>query len=366
MNQILDKQIEDSQTCDFFKPFLQMLDAISLRINEFSSYFFSLYDYFFRPAEPTIVHVISYNLGTLRDYKNVIKLREICNGSLPANSLDIQTAINKACEEEPFVAKPTAEFKIELEDIKKENAERPIKHKNELRKTIHKIIDQGAEILCLQEVFGNKLDGKDSILPVHFANQNYDNNCAVAWNMEKFKLMRSDIEEDDRGRFCVFVDLKNIQTNKIIRVASHHLWGYNLQGAQTAQKDNTQFGELAGPIKCLNSILTAVKSCAEVTPDAIILGMDSNATPETSPQHFQTIIDHGFSRDLADTKPTNVNPDLNEAVKLDYLIAAPSNGNTVEITKKIPITMKNGTEWTLWNKKNPSDHLPIGATVTIK
>lgn len=364
---ILNTPIETSSCCDFFKPLNLILDEIGIKIKNFSAWFFSLFECFFRSEEPTIVRIVSYNAGTIRDYEDVIKLRNLCGGNLPENSLDIENTFAEASKEEPFVKLEINEFKANQERIKLERAALLNNHKADIRKTIGKIVEKGAEILCLQEVHDDKFKENDSILPSHFSNRNYGNNCAVAWDTTKYTLIGDFATyKDDRGRDCVYVNLKNNQTNKIIRVASYHLVGYDLKKAQIAHQNDEQFGEITRPIKCLTGTLEALKNCDWLTPDAVILGMDSNATPETSPKHFETFETHGFIRDHKDTKPTNINADLCEPVKLDYLLASPLNGGTVEIESYVPITKKNGNEWTLWNKKNPSDHLPIGATVTIK
>ncbi|MBA3238390.1 MAG: hypothetical protein H0T62_08620 [Parachlamydiaceae bacterium] len=368
MDPIIIIEAKDSSICyDFFKPLNQLLNEICKKVKEFADWFFSLFECFSFSEEPSTVRIVSYNAGRVEDYDNVRKLRVLCKGVLPETEADISETFDAVQKKDSAKILPPDEFIAAQKQRRIETANLFKDQKTEIRKTIHKIIENGADILCLQEVDNNIFKENDSVLPSHFSSRIPRENCAVAWNTEKYRLIgEHSTFRDAYNRTCVFVDLKIIHTNKIIRVASHHLCGYNLKLAQLALQNGEKLDQLKRPLECLNDTLEAIKTCETVMPDVLILGMDSNATLETSPGHFETIENHEFIRDLQDTGPTNVNPDLNQPVKLDYLIAAPMNGRIIEIERHIPIIKKNGEEWTLWNKKNPSDHLPIGATVTIK
>lgn len=327
-------------------------DVIDFKIKELAVWFFSFFESIFSSqTQPMIAHVVTYNAGGFGDYRLAVQFRDLSNGKLPDTPEGILQIVNEG-----------------MSWADKDNKTAREDHKTEIRNTLAKVVASGADILCLQEVQKSQFEESGSILPPNFQHVFYKD-PAIAWNADKYTLIGEAQVLTMNGEPCLFADLQDNLSKKIIRAASYHNPGYNLKEAQEFFDRDEYYPVLDTGIKSLKIVLSHLKETereeGSPKPDAIILGIDMNNSPEKAPGLFRMVESNGFRRDLKDTSPSHVNLGVIEPLKFDYVLACPSDGNNIEIEKFIPITDENGQEWAPWNSQNPSDHLPVGARVTI-
>lgn len=104
---------------------------------------------------------------------------------------------------------------------------------------------------------------------------------------------------------------------------------------------------------------------AQQPTDLCIFAGDLNATPKHYPERANILRRRGYITDETDMTPTVYDGNLEndgspEAVRLDYIFVKAQNGKRVHIQSEQP----KRTELNDFSNR-PSDHLPIGARVTI-
>lgn len=204
------------------------------------------------------------------------------------------------------------------------------------------ITDYKPDFFCIQES-----DGLSQLS--EFLGTSYDaamsyHDCAIAWDKEKYVK----VNELHKERYSV-VTLKNLECNKVIRIASAHLSGFDLSDPQEknelmtapiSEKGDKELGELA-------NILTQEKA------DLYILGMDANSTPDIHPERLQIVENLGFNRFSEESLLTSYNDSVQKQVQLDYVYVKEGICRTLE-----------GFDYPIDQPLlNPSDHKPLMFTI---
>jgi len=331
----------------------------------------------------------TYNCGQLGDAESVLDLKKRLNGGYQLPSGES----TKKDQNDFRSIKPDFISNSELKEIRTAG----------LKATIQKVVNQGSQILCLQEIIRSDVQNdRLNFLPAGFNSVRLipeDDliGWAVAWDTSRYENVHQylepfDVESSSAGRrYAVIVELKDKQNGKVLRVASAQLHGYNIQGgewlngsneenkAEVLEREKNKLEEAA---EMFNGLLGRIKTVKDseysqwafsqwligyrAPPGAVIIGMDSNATPASSPSHFQHMETHGFQREKGKEIGTNYNYDVLRAVQLDYVGVCPLQGTTATLGEMCTIKDDQGRELQVFEGENPSDHLPLIQTVTIR
>lgn len=181
--------------------------------------------------------------------------------------------------------------------------------------------------------------------------------CVIAWDKDKYELVEgSQFYEIEEGRYLI-LELFDKSTQKVIRIASAHLWGFNLNNPHGKDRYSEDPETLKGDCQ-LKELVKQLNSPAYLT----IIGLDANTTPEIHPDRLAILEERGFIRDATeDEVPTAFNSSLpDQSAHLDYLFAKGSKKVDVEVeafvSQELPIESP---------EVNPSDHSPILSTVKL-
>lgn len=199
------------------------------------------------------------------------------------------------------------------------------------------------DFFCLQEV-----DSIHSIKTMALGEE-YESlsaggrDCVLLWNSKRYeKIPGSEYQEESEGRYLT-VDLKDRQENKIIRLASAHLGGFDLAhfNEEDAKKGDDQ-------LKALLQILNRDKK-----PALVLVGMDANSTTEIHPVRIERLTKEGFARSKEEA-PTAYSTKLKSPlIKLDFIFAR-SKKHGLEFAESAMNAPPLETP-----QVNPSDHKPL-------
>jgi len=259
--------------------------------------------------------------------------------------------------------------------------------------TFTRIIDTFTpHIMCLQEISS----GEEHIdIKTLLNTRGYDivqkNGLAIAYRRQNFQLLESEKTVSDETA-ALYVDVKVKGTNKIIRVVSDHLAGFNTRNhknnktlcktstipsdsarALMARKTAPKIGDssLEQNIAIVDRLKRSIwlPSCfgGQDAPDTIIYGLDANATARhitkqnrVHPKRLDQFVTHGFISDITDERPTIVDHSTSLPYKFDYLYCKSASSI---IDHELPSI---NTPDMLGNPQlSMSDHLPVLATITV-
>ncbi len=259
--------------------------------------------------------------------------------------------------------------------------------------TFTKIIDSfDPHVLCLQELSS----GEEHLGITSFLNaRGYDiirgNGLAIAYKKADFHLLHSDRTAPDTTA-ALYIDVKVKGTNKVIRIVSDHLAGFNTlkqkmnkNTSKTSndpiEKEKAVLGRKRAPetgdIALVQNITTVDKLkthipffscfCNQDAPDALIYCLDANATARyvskehrVHPKRLDQFVRHRFVSDETDEKPTICDHSTSVAYKFDYLFAKSAYSVIDHMLPGI-----NSPDMLANPQASMSDHLPVLATVTL-
>jgi endonuclease/exonuclease/phosphatase family metal-dependent hydrolase len=236
------------------------------------------------------------------------------------------------------------------------------------------------DIICLQETWQTKTKDWEAVLPDGYAyythtDDNLNSNCTVVWNVQKFtKIAHASITYD--GAYIdpegtnslqapdTAVLLRDKANGTLICVNSVHLSSF--PSGNSAVPDER--GELALQKAAGIGHRQAeydLNTMAGVDADLYIFAGDFNANANDNPQ-FEELKKQGYVTDNTDTAPTVYDARLSDtdgrapiSVKMDYIYAKAASDSLATVKqqklKRTPLD----------NMKRPSDHIPIGAEVTL-
>lgn len=111
------------------------------------------------------------------------------------------------------------------------------------------------------------------------------------------------MKSDNKGVNFTYVDLVERASQCVIRVASQHASGFDL--------DEPVEGLTVQGDKEISALLRNVESPREKPPEVTIIGVDANTTPDIHPARLELYKNQGYKWDPADRKATNFNPFIN-------------------------------------------------------
>lgn len=287
-------------------------------------------------------HIVSWNVGSLRDYANMCLIKNMLN-----NGSEFSSAFREAkkCQ---YVA--TGSEKITRNGIFREAFQQ----------------FGNPDIICLQETQWMRPQDFNAILPPGYSYFTSEvegkRNCTVIWNTEKFSSLHPVPLNYDRQVITnpapdTVVLLQDKTDGVKICVDSVHLRGFSL-----ADRANSSEKAKPGDYQALCDLAALNK----VVADFYIFAGDLNATPQHYPKRAAIIRSYGYTTDETDMTPTVYDGNLEnndgspEAVRLDYIFVKARNGAHAHIrSERLKKNELNDF------KKRPSDHIPIGAEVTI-
>lgn len=206
------------------------------------------------------------------------------------------------------------------------------------------------DFFCLQEVDSIKEVKERALLGEYDCAAATKRDCVILWNRDRFTpIAGSEYEEGNSGRY-IAIDLKECSTGKVIRIASAHLWGFDLSrigDEKEKAKGNVQLAELISLLE------------RDSFPILTIVGMDANSTPELYPERVNLLINRGFNG-CSDDSPTAYNAKLpSNRAKLDYILSKSKSGRAQIIAdSKVDLPLEDP-------QNNPSDHRPLTNIVRL-
>lgn len=295
--------------------------------------------------------IVSWNVGTLADYSNMFFI----NTQLKAG-----TALGSAYQktnDNPYFVNP------------EEKKGRQLIFKNAFEQF------GNPDIICLQETWQMSKDYLQAILPPGYSHFSYENrdgkNCTVVWKSEKLsqvdhaKLLHDPEYIPHRNSAPdTIVLLKDTATGTTICVDSAHLRGFSLAYDtfdETLKKQELKTAETGD-----NQTRYDLDTMDAVPADFYVIAGDFNATLEHYKPRFKIIEDHGYFTDLTDKSPTIYDGNLREEdgltpkpARLDHIFVKGQTNLQVKM-QYVPLKRTELNDFT-----RPSDHLPIGADVTL-
>ncbi|MBF5058758.1 endonuclease/exonuclease/phosphatase family protein [Candidatus Neptunochlamydia vexilliferae] len=223
--------------------------------------------------------------------------------------------------------------------------------RNEMgKKVIALLKNYGAEIFALQEswdALDHWLDPKE----YHWIGRKSGE--AIVWNPKRFTPLAGSLQSGD---MFIALDLLDQQTNKVVRIASMHIIGYNLEALQS--KDHPQHQDTLHTLQKetepkLSLILKTLT--AENSYNLCLIGSDTNSDPSIYTGIHECFQNQGFSYTNAQAS-TNYNPFSQKLPKrnLDFIFTSE------KASTYLPLK-----ELKLGDPQNPSDHLPLIQTIGL-
>lgn len=243
------------------------------------------------------------------------------------------------------------------------------------------------DIICLQEMIGAQHQFVQKLLISNGFIYVGDNRLGVAFLPERFTLLSAGntyVWENKAIRPSYGVDLFDKTTQKVIRVISAHLKGFNvaaqkqwtaeakkltipaqIRGLKYRKNNQTIRGDLE-----LQQALRSIQIMHASRPaELTIIGLDANATaPSIQNSEFrvhtkrlQQLSDYGFQNDNKDQDPTISDKSDGKWRRYDYIYG---------------MTIRNNPNFTIWShpafqlgaqdpKTLMSDHVPVIAKITF-
>jgi len=289
------------------------------------------------PINSNMIKVASWNMGDDADY---IKVHQRANVPLDMNNIN-----------------PTLSKRDEL-----------------IKETISKY---GGHIYCLQEVGQGLLrsDKKDEyrinkwLDPNKYAWYSGDNHdTVVAWDKERFEIVSNTDPTRADGKASrsneipntyTLVELRDKQTNQVIRVASAHIPScHPMPEKNQAGKYDEDVVEADAHVDHLVKEMERLDKISKA--DALILGMDANSASSYT-RRFKALNDSKFISDGQNTV-TNFSKHAQTKLKIDYVFAK-------GLTHALTLIKPNSEDIPLLEidnpKQNPSDHRPVFTYVNV-
>lgn len=202
---------------------------------------------------------------------------------------------------------------------------------------------------CLQEAWDILDSQPQEVRPYEWIGRKTGE--GIAWNPKHLSLLAGSINSDDQYIYADFVDLR---TQTIIRIASIHVNGFNLDAASQKlhpQHKDEIFTLTKNQMKTLPTILQKVRANAIYA--TCIIGSDTNSDPTVFSDIHNLFSQAGFQYRTPEYT-TNYFPrgDLQER-KLDYIFTLDKTAT------QTPFPLHDSTMFCLNHVDNPSDHLPV-------
>lgn len=244
-----------------------------------------------------------------------------------------------------------------------------------------KDLAHAADVYALQEVIGDdradiqafKSLGFEIFRAPRSGNPKWasETDTAIAINPAKFKDIENRSFNLPTRDFAVVVAVEKATGRKIAFI-SGHFSGFDLEAEEQQKEEVAVAGdrEIKDMIKELKSI------CADC--DSVMIGSDTNATPEIYQKRFQLFANAGFQMHRTGSPTSNLSRSFfgNKAVKLqerelDYIFVMDNRSNKSRgflntlrsLFKKREVyttrLLKDNTQLSLDPISSPSDHLPV-------
>lgn len=210
--------------------------------------------------------------------------------------------------------------------------------------------NQKPDLIFLQEVGTISTSLKNWLPNYRFC---YDgDDTLVAWNSERLTEIEGSRQSQQLCNRYSIVDLQDTTTKKTVRVASAHLHGFDLARPERERCGHKVTKSGDDELREITKLLLDRKIR---NPDAILIGMDANSTPDIHPERITILEDHGFKRDFSDNSVTAFNPTLpGREAKIDFIY-----GTCLEGTIKVVAGDANPDLQIESPETNPSDHRPL-------
>lgn len=283
--------------------------------------------------------ITSYNMGTFNDFRNVTAARDfVSTGGAPAAAM-------------PHVdANPPPTIPSRL------RGEYNLARARLLRGTFEESQKAGADFICLQE--NGEFDVRSS-LPANYYSCTSGATSLIAWDNTKFQLLAYADFTYDSARMGITNSSDTIllfqdrQQGVRLCITSAYLRAYNLAEPRV---DHAARGDYQTDFN--------LYAMSRVEADVYIFAGDFNVPrPCTSSTRLTQLLEARYVTDVEDNAPTIFDANLRDGaglalpVKLDHIYA---RGAGVGIQSH-PVSTQ-----TLDNFDRASDHLPVGAVVSLR
>ncbi|MCP5510004.1 MAG: hypothetical protein H7A39_06320 [Chlamydiales bacterium] len=245
------------------------------------------------------------------------------------------------------------------------------------KKAFSSLAEQNVDLFCLQEAY-NYDDSDIFHTENRWTTDQFDyirteSGLALVWNNSRFSLIKGSITKSED---FLIADLYDQTNKKVIRVASLHIPGYNIESLQTDDKkkefdrDVNNGSSMTAVVKCLGDLLKDKEA------DFTIVGSDTNSIPKIYDRFHRTFECNGLSYDKKDQEPTNQYiPPSNEnveGIKDNENVEGKKDDHEKRqidfIFKSRFLSSKKEErpeQLNLKNPENPSDHIPVIQTLRM-
>lgn len=238
----------------------------------------------------------------------------------------------------------------------------------------------GPDLICLQELNSRLPEQKELLKTLN--NFGYTivgektKDTAIAFKNSKFKLEKEGIA--DKLNPTIYADLREKASNKVVRVISDHVPGFNIAkgNLKVEKKDRYNDDAEAGDLH-LKMVMKETDPELEANeksgPCAVIYAADTNTTGGKQAKNIdaihsrrlESLYENGFIEDDTDREPTTFDANTGVAYKYDHILV---KGVAAEVeVEDLPVKGLTGLEaLASGGRTYMSDHLPVFAKVIIK
>jgi endonuclease/exonuclease/phosphatase family metal-dependent hydrolase len=303
------------------------------------------------------LHCVTYNVGGTRDMMLMMAKNPDIHFKDPQEKEIAQKFLQ---ERRPIVTDPL------YEGFRKAAEQKYISLALDTFDHLHKTYQP--DLFCLQELYSRTPEKRavcSKIEALGYAIYG-ERDVAIAYRKDLFMPVGHGATSAQPG--AIFVDLKHMQTGKVIRVVSDHLCGFNAKTHKEEPKETKKAAPRGGDNQLHETLHEFEKigsaNQEKVAPDLIIYGLDANTTAKylptrkerLHPKRLKQFIDLGYSCDVRDIRPTIFDHNDGMPRKYDYIFCKAFRGQHPEIHSG-PLEMIPSSA------NAASDHLPVLATI---
>lgn len=325
------------------------------------------------------LNIATYNVGLPFDYRNVLlRTGQNSHSSKIKNQYALIKQLYDAAVTKFFAQEESKRIWWQHPEFQVTPEEKTVfmQDRSETIKEVCQKIFAGNDIALLQEIENKEtLDLVKSTMPADYeisvaGNPEEKLDTAVVWNGKRFMKLPS-IETAAKDRKVTIVALKELNSDKVIKVASVHVPGYTIVAPAKEMKAGEEF---LGGDKLIQTTLDQMKQGEPA--DLSIVGGDFNS--EYKPDYIKgrdldlaqrrfklledegfkyahNIFKTGFNKDLNKT-----HPDTQGACALDHVLTKSKLNSNITISQRFAETQKYPFDDVT---KNPSDHSPLFYTI---